>query len=100
MEGNGPQGGDRRLEGLVIAGANPVAVDATCARLMGFDPWKLALVREAFAAHRWPLIEGGEADIAPVSNVAKWSRPIGSWTPDDSLRFKPHFGWAGTMEWN
>jgi len=99
MEGNGPQGGDRRLEGLVIAGANPVAVDATCARLMGFDPWKLALVREAFAAHRWPLIEGGEADIAPVSNVPRWSRPIGAWTPDDSLRFKPHFGWVGTMEW-
>jgi hypothetical protein len=66
---------------------------------MGFDPWKLALVREAFAAHRWPLIEGGEADIAPVSNVAKWSRPIGQWSPEDSLRFKPHFGWAGTMEW-
>lgn len=99
MEGNGPQGGDRRLAGLVIAGLNPVAVDATCARLMGFDPSKLALVREAFAAHRWPLIEGGEADIAPVSNVAQWSRPISAWSPDDSLRFKPHFGWAGTMEW-
>ena len=99
MEGNGPQGGDRRMEGLVIAGGNPVAVDATCARLMGFDPRKLAIVREAFAAHRWPLIDGTEADIAPASNVPKWSRPLAEWTPEDSLRFKPHFAWRGTMEW-
>lgn len=99
MEGNGPQGGDRRAEGLVIAGDNPVAVDAVCARLMGFDPQKLALVRAAFEAHRWPLIEGGEADIAPASNVAQWSRPLSDWSPEDALGFKAHFGWSGTMEW-
>jgi uncharacterized protein (DUF362 family) len=99
MDGNGPQGGDRRAEGLVIAGGNPVAVDAVCARLMGFDPAKLALVRAAFEPHRWPLIEGTEADIDAVSNVPAWSRPLARWSPEDALRFKPHFGWTGAIEW-
>jgi uncharacterized protein (DUF362 family) len=99
MDGDGPQGGNRRAEGLVIAGDNPVAVDATCARLMGFDPQKLALVRAAFLPHRWPLFDGDEADISPFSNVPAWSRPLAAWRPEDSLRFKPHFGWTGTIEW-
>ena len=100
MEGNGPQGGDRRAEGLVIAGDNPVAVDAVCARVMGFDPQRLALLRAAFEPHRWPLIDGDEADIAPVSNMPAWSRPLAEWRAEDALGFRPHFGWAGTMEWN
>ncbi|MEP7028758.1 MAG: DUF362 domain-containing protein, partial [Candidatus Eisenbacteria bacterium] len=99
MEGNGPQGGDRREEGVIIAGANPVAVDAVCARLMGFDPQRIALVRAAFEAHRWPLIEGGESAIAPASNVPAWSRPLAEWRVEDSLRFQPHFGWKGAIEW-
>lgn len=38
MEGNGPLAGtDRRLDHLVLAD-DPVAADATCARLMGFSP--------------------------------------------------------------
>ena len=38
MEGNGPlQGGARQLGKIVLAN-DPVAADATCARLMGFDP--------------------------------------------------------------
>ncbi len=99
MEGNGPVAGDRREAGLVIAGADPVAVDTVCARLMGFDPARLALVHGAFAPHRWPLTDGGEADIAPVSNVSAWNRPLGDWRSQDSLRFRPHFGWTGAIEW-
>jgi uncharacterized protein (DUF362 family) len=46
MEGNGPLNGTpRRLDRVVIAD-DPVAADATCARLMGFDPDKIAHIRE------------------------------------------------------
>jgi uncharacterized protein (DUF362 family) len=46
MEGNGPLNGTpRRLDRVVMAD-DPVAADATCARLMGFDPDKIAHVRE------------------------------------------------------
>ena len=46
MEGNGPlNGAPRLLEGIVLAD-DPVAADATCARLMGFDPGRIAHIRE------------------------------------------------------
>lgn len=41
MEGDGPIMGDPRALGLLVLGANLPAVDATCARLMGIDPWKI-----------------------------------------------------------
>jgi uncharacterized protein (DUF362 family) len=46
MEGNGPLNGIARpLETIVLAD-DPVAADATCARLMGFDPGRILHLRE------------------------------------------------------
>ena len=41
MEGNGPIQGTSRQVGVVVAGADPVAVDATCCRIMRIDPLKV-----------------------------------------------------------
>jgi uncharacterized protein (DUF362 family) len=38
MEGNGPISGDPISMDLIIAGADPVAVDAVCTAIMGFNP--------------------------------------------------------------
>lgn len=38
MEGNGPLQGNPRELGKIVLADDPVAADATCARLMGFDP--------------------------------------------------------------
>jgi uncharacterized protein (DUF362 family) len=38
MEGDGPIMGEPRQAGVLVMGRNPVATDATAARLMGFDP--------------------------------------------------------------
>ena len=38
MEGDGPLFGDPVPSGVLVMGRDGVAVDATCARLMGFDP--------------------------------------------------------------
>jgi uncharacterized protein (DUF362 family) len=38
MEGNGPLQGTPRDLGKIVLADDPVAADATCARLMGFDP--------------------------------------------------------------
>jgi len=38
MEGNGPLSGDPIEMDLIIAGADPVAVDAVCTAIMGFNP--------------------------------------------------------------
>jgi len=48
MEGHGPVDGDPVRMDLIVAGRDVVAVDATCCRVMGFDPHKIKHVRRAF----------------------------------------------------
>lgn len=47
MEGNGPIRGVPKPVGLLVAGADPVAVDATCCRIMRIDPLKIEYLRLA-----------------------------------------------------
>jgi uncharacterized protein (DUF362 family) len=49
MEGDGPIMGRARHLGLVAMGRDLVAVDATCARIIGLDPEKLTYLHEAAA---------------------------------------------------
>jgi uncharacterized protein (DUF362 family) len=41
MEGDGPLNGMAKSAGTIIMGIDPLAVDSTCARLMGFDPERI-----------------------------------------------------------
>jgi uncharacterized protein (DUF362 family) len=41
MEGNGPIQGTPKAAGVLVAGRDPVAVDATCCRIMGIDPTRV-----------------------------------------------------------
>jgi uncharacterized protein (DUF362 family) len=47
MEGNGPIQGEAKHVGVLVLGADPVAVDATCARLMSIDPARVSYIGEA-----------------------------------------------------
>ena len=47
MEGDGPIMGKPRSLGFIAMGADPVAVDATCARIIGLDPEKIAYLQPA-----------------------------------------------------
>jgi uncharacterized protein (DUF362 family) len=47
MEGNGPLQGEARPCGLIVAGDDPVAVDATCARIMGLVPERINYLTQA-----------------------------------------------------
>src|SRR5450755_3820244 len=47
MEGNGPIQGTSKSCGLLILGDDPVAVDATCVRLMGLRPEKVVYLAKA-----------------------------------------------------
>jgi uncharacterized protein (DUF362 family) len=69
MEGNGPIQGTAKPVGAVVAGADPVAVDATCCRIMRIDPAKVGYLRlaagaDALGEDRIP--QTGE----PISSVA------------------------------
>jgi uncharacterized protein (DUF362 family) len=47
MEGNGPIDGTPRHSGVLVLGADPVAVDATATRLMGLDAARVRYLTEA-----------------------------------------------------
>ncbi|HYL34535.1 MAG TPA: DUF362 domain-containing protein [Bryobacteraceae bacterium] len=56
MEGNGPIQGTPKHAGVLVAGDNLPAVDATCCRIMGIDPLRIGYLRmsagaEALAEH-------------------------------------------------
>lgn len=69
MGGEGPDLGSRLKLGTVIAGADPVAVDAVAAAIMGFDPLDVAYLRSAQAMGL------GVADLAAITIVGEpWSQ--------------------------
>jgi len=47
MEGNGPLNGNPRQLSKIVLSNDPVAADATCARLMGLEPNRIPHIREA-----------------------------------------------------
>jgi uncharacterized protein (DUF362 family) len=70
MQGNGPIQGVAKTAGVLVAGKDPVAVDATCCRIMRIDPMQIEYLR--LAAHseshlteeRIQQIGEGIADVA------------------------------------
>lgn len=55
MEGMGPAEGMPVSMKIILAGENPVAVDATAARVMGFDPEKIRYLEYAVQAGLGPV---------------------------------------------
>ena len=47
MEGNGPIQGTRKACGVLVLGDDPVAVDATCCRIVGINPLKVKYLGRA-----------------------------------------------------
>jgi uncharacterized protein (DUF362 family) len=47
MEGNGPIQGVPKHVGVLVAGSDPLSVDATCCRIMRIDPYKVDYLRLA-----------------------------------------------------
>lgn len=77
MEGTGgPTNGRPIRVGLIIAGDNPVEVDATCLRIMGVDPHKVAHVRKA-AERGLGRLDGFEVRGEQVETVrVKFAVPL------------------------
>jgi uncharacterized protein (DUF362 family) len=70
MEGDGPIMGTPRASGVLVLGTNLPAVDATAARLMEVDPWRIGYLAAA-SGRLGPIAEAhihqrGEA-IAPLA---------------------------------
>ena len=70
MEGNGPIQGAAKDVGVLVAGPNPVAVDATCCRNMRIDPLRIGYLRLA-SEESGRILEGNIRQIGePIGAVA------------------------------
>ena len=96
-EGNGPLDPTAKPAGVVLAGANPVAVDLACARLMSFDYRRLPVLCHALIDHSLPLAPFVYEDVGARSNDDRFSRRLVEFR-GSLLVFKPHFGWQGHVE--
>lgn len=77
MEGDGPLAGEAKPAGVLVMGNDPLAVDATCCRIMGFDPEKVGHLMLG-ASHRLGNIK--------ESKIKQVGVPI----DDVGLSFVPH----------
>jgi uncharacterized protein (DUF362 family) len=70
MEGNGPLNGTVRPLGKIVLADDPVAADAICARLMGFEAGRIVHIREGsrfLGNGSRPLIDQtGESAVGPA----------------------------------
>lgn len=71
MEGNGPLNGSPRALGKIVLADDPIAADATCARLMGFEPSRIVHIREGsrFLGNAEPLRIDQVGDTARFPNT-------------------------------
>jgi hypothetical protein len=98
-EGNGPLDPTPKPAGVVLAGTNPVVIDLTCARLMGFDYKRLPALSQALDNHSLPLAAFEYDEVICKSEGRQFDRPLNEFD-GVSLAFKPHFGWQGHIELN
>jgi uncharacterized protein (DUF362 family) len=85
--------------GVYIGGSDPAAVDAVAARVMGFDWRRIPVIREAFALKELPISASRPEDIVIHSEIPGWSGRLADVATREFLRFEPHFGWKGHIEY-
>jgi uncharacterized protein (DUF362 family) len=73
MEGNGPIQGTPKPIGVLVAGKDPLAVDATCCRIMKIDPMRIRYLQLALGGSGSAILEENIAQlgetIQSVSNA-------------------------------
>ncbi|MCU1238102.1 MAG: hypothetical protein JWP63_6069 [Candidatus Solibacter sp.] len=71
MEGNGPIQGTPKAVGVLVAGKDPVAVDATCCRIMKIDPMRIRYMQLATDGSGAAIIEDSITQIGEsIQSVA------------------------------
>jgi len=86
MDGDGPVGGEPVDLRVAIAGLDALAVDATAARVMGFDPFEVGYL---YYLNKWGV------GIADSNSIEVLGVPIAEAT----RRFKPHSSYRTQLGW-
>ncbi len=79
--GDGPLAPEPLPLRLLLAGRNAAAIDWVGAMLLGYDPLKIPIVREAFGSFRWPIAPFAPEDIRVLGDHGSGSpaRVLGSY---------------------
>lgn len=103
-EGEGPLNPFPRREGLLLAGANPLAVDAVAATLAGLDLRRIPMLgagfRVALGGNSLPLAAFNWNEVEILSNEPQWDGLFLE-APErfpGRLNFRAPAGWAGHVE--
>jgi uncharacterized protein (DUF362 family) len=96
-EGNGPLDPTPKSAGVVLAGANPLAVDLVSTRLMGFDYRLLPLLSRGLVVHPLPLATFAYDEVVCACNDISLQGRLTEMA-GLNLHFRPHFGWQGHIE--
>lgn len=95
-EGEGPLKPTPRPMGVILGALNAAASDYVAALLMGFDPNKIPLIKNAFALRQWPIATFQPADIECILNGQPTEIP--ELVETVGVRAKPPGGWKGHCE--
>jgi uncharacterized protein (DUF362 family) len=74
--GDGPLAPQPLPLGMLVGGSNAAAVDWVSAQLLGYDPTRIPIAREAFGRFRWPLASFPPEAVTVVGDVG--SGPAGA----------------------
>ena len=92
-QGNGPLCPDPVQSNVLVSGTNPAEVDAVVAKLMGFDPNNIPIIKYAFEPHRWPNSIKKIEEIAVFDERVECKVKIHELMPAVDGGYVPHFGW-------
>jgi uncharacterized protein (DUF362 family) len=96
-EGDGPIHVRSRRDGVLVLSSEPCFADLGAALLMGFDPGRIPLIREAFLADNFPL---SSAPAAAAEFLLNGSRVAADDIPGKVVpQFRPPRGWIGHIEY-
>jgi len=81
---------------LLLFADDPVVADYACALLMGFEPAKIPLIREAFALENYPLTEQSFGQGGLIYNGQEY--PVSALANLVQEHYQPSPGWQGYIE--
>jgi uncharacterized protein (DUF362 family) len=94
-EGEGPLEPDPVHSGVLMFSDGLAAADVACASMMGFEPQRMPVVREALHLSKYPLMRHGLSDEQVVYNGRSSSMSeLGGLAPQ---RYNPPSGWQGKL---
>jgi uncharacterized protein (DUF362 family) len=95
-QGDGPLYPEAAPAGVLVAGFNPLAVDWTATKLMGFDPNNIKMYAAGVEQFRALIGRFDESLIEILSATPGFAAILSD--PTGSLGFAPPPGWRGAME--